>query len=60
MEWSISQNVKIGLKAKMKHEEFDNENHNLVRFILKTVTEYTYTLDTSDGTNMSFGTKKYT
>lgn len=44
----------------MKHEEFGNENHNLVRFILKTVTEYTYTLDTSDGTNMSFGTKKYT
>lgn len=34
-----------------------NENLNVVRFILKTGAEYVYTLDTSDGNSVSFGTK---
>ncbi len=38
-------------------DEFGNENLNVVRFILKTGTEYTYTLDTSNETSVSFGTK---
>ena len=34
-----------------------NENLNVVRFILKTGAEYVYTLDTSNGNSVSFGTK---
>lgn len=38
-------------------DEKGNENLNVVRFILKTGTEYTYTLDTSNGTSVSYDTR---
>ena len=38
-------------------DENGNENLNVVRFILKTGAEYVYTLDTSDGNSVSFGTR---
>ena len=39
-----------------ERDENGNENLNVVRFILKTGTEYIYTLNTSDDNSVSFGT----
>lgn len=39
-----------------ERDENGNENLNVVRFILKTGSEYVYTLNTSDDNSVSFGT----